>query len=127
MRIFYLVTGLLSLMLGFIGALIPLLPSFPFLLLSAYCFGRSSQKLHTWFVSTKLYKNNLESYVKGEGLKFDVKVRLVIMISLALFIGVMLMPNIFWFRVVLVVVWLAHLLYFKFGVETIKEKGSLEP
>lgn len=127
MRIFYLVTGLLSLMLGFIGALIPLLPSFPFLLLSAYCFGRSSQKLHTWFMSTKLYKNNLESYVKGEGLKFDVKVRLVIMISLALFIGVMLMPNIFWFRVVLVVVWFAHLLYFKFGVETIKEKGSLEP
>ncbi len=127
MRIFYLVTGLLSLMLGFIGALIPLLPSFPFLLLSAYCFGRSSQKLHTWFMSTKLYKNNLESYVKGEGLKFDVKVRLVIMISLALLIGFMLMPNIFWFRVVLVVVWFAHLLYFKFGVETIKEKGSLEP
>ena len=127
MRIFYLVTGLLSLMLGFIGTLIPLLPSFPFLLLSAYCFGRSSQKLHTWFMSTKLYKNNLESYVKGEGLKFDVKVRLVIMISLALLIGFMLMPNIFWFRVVLVVVWFAHLLYFKFGVETIKEKGSLEP
>lgn len=127
MRIFYLVAGLISLILGFIGALIPLLPSFPFLLFSAYCFGRSSHKLHSWFMSTKLYKNNLESYVKGEGLKYDVKVRLVIMISIALLIGVILMPNIFWFRVVLVVVWFAHLLYFKFGVETIKEKGSLEP
>lgn len=54
--------GCVSVGLGALGAVLPLLPAFPFLLLAAFCFGKSSERLHTWFVGTKLYKDNLESY-----------------------------------------------------------------
>ena len=45
--------------LGAVGAVVPLIPAFPFLLLAAVCFARSSEKLNNWFINTRLYKNNL--------------------------------------------------------------------
>lgn len=67
-KIVYTVVGIVGLGLGAVGAVLPLLPAFPFLMLAAYCFGRSSEKLDRWFKGTKLYKNNLETYVKGQGM-----------------------------------------------------------
>ena len=67
-KILYVVLGCIGAGLGALGAVLPLLPSFPFLLLAAFCFARSSERLNHWFTGTKLYKNNLESYVKGRGM-----------------------------------------------------------
>ena len=51
MRIFWLSLGLLSLGLGILGVALPLLPTVPFVLLSAFCFSRSSQRLHNWLIN----------------------------------------------------------------------------
>ena len=74
----YVVLGCIGLGLGALGAALPLLPSFPFLLLAAFCFARSSEKLHHWFVNTKLYKDNLESYVAGKGMTKKTKIRIML-------------------------------------------------
>ena len=58
--------GCVGLVLGAVGAVVPLLPAFPFLMLAAFCFAKSSERLHAWFTATKLYKKNLESYVAGQ-------------------------------------------------------------
>ena len=60
-KILYLSLGILGLGLGALGAVLPLLPAFPFLMLAAFCFGRISEKLDRWFKSTKLYQKNLET------------------------------------------------------------------
>lgn len=51
MRAFWLIGGGLALTLGAIGIVLPLLPTVPFLLLAAFCFARSSERLHDWLVS----------------------------------------------------------------------------
>lgn len=47
-RVFWLVTGLLAVVVGAIGAVVPLLPTTPFLLIAAFAFARSSKRLTRW-------------------------------------------------------------------------------
>ena len=65
-RIIYIVLGCIGLVLGAIGAALPLIPSFPFLMMAAFCFARSSERLDRWFKSTKLYEDNLKDFVSAE-------------------------------------------------------------
>lgn len=119
MKIFYLVLGCLGLALGALGAALPLLPAFPFLMLSAFCFARSSKRLNDWFLSTKLYKNNLESFVKGKGMTAKTKARIITIVTVTMAVGFLMMGRVPVGRVILAVVWVCHLLYFIFGVKTI--------
>ena len=80
-KLLYVILGCIGLALGAVGAVLPLLPAFPFLLLAAFCFAKSSEKLHRWFTGTKLYKNNLESYVKGQGMTWKTKIRIMITVT----------------------------------------------
>jgi uncharacterized membrane protein YbaN (DUF454 family) len=50
-KLLLMIAGWLSLLTGLIGIVLPLLPTTPFVLLSAYCFSRSSTRLHRWLTS----------------------------------------------------------------------------
>lgn len=115
----YVVLGCIGLGLGALGAALPLLPSFPFLLLAAFCFARSSEKLHHWFVNTKLYKDNLESYVAGKGMTKKTKIRIMATVTLLMSVGFIMMHAVPVGRIILGCVWACHVLYFTLGVKTI--------
>ena len=72
-RLIFLILGFLCLGLGCVGVALPILPTVPFFLVTVFCFANSSQKLHDWFVSTKLYKKHLESFVKKKGMTVQTK------------------------------------------------------
>lgn len=116
----YIVVGCIGVGIGAIGAVVPMLPSFPFLMLAAFCFARSSEKLNNWFINTKLYKNNLESYVQGRGMTWKTKIRIMLTVTLLMSVGFVMMSNAPVGRIVLVCVWLIHMIYFIFGVKTLK-------
>ena len=125
-RLAFLIVGLVSLGVGALGAALPLLPAFPFLLLSACCFGKSSERLHTWFIGTKLYKNNLESYVAGKGMTRKTKVKIMLMVTALMSVGFIMMHAVTAGRIVLVLVWVFHVVYFTFGVKTILPEAENE-
>ena len=114
----YITVGCIGLGLGAVGAVLPLLPAFPFLLLAAWAFARSSERLHTWFIHTKLYQDNLASYVAGEGMTRKVKIRVMTTVTLLMSIGFIMMHRVPVGRVVLAIVWAFHILYFLYGVKT---------
>lgn len=121
-KIWWMIVGFIGLGLGAAGAVLPLLPAFPFLLLAAISFGKSSERLHTWFIGTKLYKNNLESYVKGQGMTRKTKIKIMITVTLLMSIGFFMMfrKNLYIPCGILCGVWLFHIVYFSMGVKTIK-------
>ena len=106
-----------------------MLPAFPFLLLAAFSFGKSSQKLHAWFVGTKLYKNNLESYVKGQGMTRKTKIRVMITVTLLMAFGfwMMLRKDLYIPCAILGGVWVFHIVYFLLGVKTYRPEAQEEP
>lgn len=120
-KIAYIVVGCIGVVLGAVGAVIPMLPAFPFLLLAAYCFGKSSERLNQWFIHTKLYKNNLETYVQGKGMTMKTKVRIMATVTILMSIGFFMMHRVPVGRIILVVVWVCHIVYFLFGVKTLEE------
>ena len=123
-KILFIVLGCIGLGLGAVGAVVPLLPAFPFLLLAAYSFARSSERLHSWFINTKLYKNNLESYVKGRGMTKRTTVERCVTVTVLMTFGFVMMHQVPVGRIVLAAVWLFHIFYFAFGVKTLKEPAE---
>ena len=120
-QIIFLIIGCLSLALGCVGIVLPILPTVPFFLLTVFCFANSSQKLHDWFIGTQMYKNHLESFVQKKGMTVRTKATLLTSVTALMAVGFVLMlrKGIIVPCVILAVVWVCHLVYFLFGVKTI--------
>ena len=126
-RILYIILGCVGVGLGAVGAVVPMLPAFPFLMLAAFCIARSSEKLDCWFKGTKLYKDNLEDYVAGRGMTVKTKVRIMITVTLLMSVGFIMMglKGIVTGCIVLGCVWAFHIIYFIWGVKTIPAAEAL--
>ena len=118
----YLTLGLVGLALGAVGAVLPLLPAFPFLLLAAYGFGKSSARLDRWFKGTRLYRENLADLAAGRGLTRKAKIRIMVTVTILMAAGFIAMHAVAVGRIVLAFVWAGHIFYFLFGVRTLPEK-----
>ena len=120
-KILYMILGCAGAGLGAVGAVVPMLPTFPFLMLAAYCFARSSKKLDRWFRNTKLYKDNLADLTAGKGMTRKAKIRVMVTVTLLMGVGFMMMgaKGIVTGYAVLGCVWVLHLVYFIFGIKTI--------
>ena len=117
-RVLYVALGLFGLAMGAVGAVIPLLPAFPFLMLAAFSFARSDERLHIWFTNTKLYKNNLESFLQGRGMSRSAKARVMLTVTAVMALSFFLMRAIPWGQALLGIIWAGHILLFLFGIRT---------
>lgn len=110
--------GFVAFGLGFLGAILPLLPTTPFILLAGFCFARSSEKVNQWFKATKLYKLVFENYTKKRTMTLKAKLTLLLPLTVLLGISFALLASVPAMRVVIAVVWCAHIVYFGFVVKT---------
>ena len=95
--------GTITLILGIIGIFLPILPTTPFLLLSAAAYAKSSSKFYHWLLHNKILGSYIRNYKEGLGMPIKVKIFtlsfLWIMIIIALFL-----VQILWVQIVLVVI-----------------------
>ena len=120
LKIVWLILGLLCLALGTLGIVLPILPTVPFYMATVVCFAKSSRRLHRWFIGTELYKKNLESFVKQKAMTMKTECSVTGTVSILMLIGFLLMENVPAGRMVLVIVWAAHMYYFFVRVRTVK-------
>ncbi|MGM9602275.1 MAG: YbaN family protein [Faecousia sp.] len=121
----YIVIGCLGVGLGAVGAVVPMLPAVPFLMLAAFCFAKSSKKLHGWFTGTKLYQDNLADFAAGKGMTLAAKRRIMLTVTLLMAFGfvMMLRKSLYIPCAILACVWAVHVLYFAFGIKTLKAEA----
>ena len=121
-KVFWLIIGFICLVLGTIGVFLPVLPTVPFYLVTTFAFAKSSERLHNWFINTKLYKKNLESFVERKAMTLKTKLSILISVTLVMGFGFFMMARKgIWIPcIILGVVWLCHIGYFMFRVKTEK-------
>ncbi len=73
-RRIWIILGSLFLGLGILGALLPLLPTTPFLVLSAACYARGSERFYNWLLNNKWFGNYIRNYLEGKGIPWKSKV-----------------------------------------------------
>lgn len=123
-KLCYLMLGFLGLGLGALGAVLPLLPAFPFLLVAAYGFGKSSDRLDRWFKGTRLYRENLADLATGRGMTRRAKICIMVTVTLLMAAAFAAMHAVAVGRIVLAFVWVGHVLYILFGVKTLPEVSA---
>ncbi|CBW27223.1 putative membrane protein [Halobacteriovorax marinus SJ] len=74
--------GFISLLLGVLGIFLPLLPTTPLLILSAFCFSKGSEKLHSWLLSRPKIGGIIKDWEENKVIRPKAKLISAIMIIL---------------------------------------------
>ena len=110
--------GIIAFGLALVGVVLPVLPTTPLVLVAAFCFARSSERLDTWFKGTKLYRQVFESFVDRRAMTVRAKLTVLVPVTLLLALAAFFMRRMPVMLVVLAVVWIGHVVYFGFRVKT---------
>ena len=125
-QLVFLIIGCLSLALGCVGIVLPILPTVPFFLVTVFCFANSSQRLHDWFIHTTVYKKYIGSYFRRRGMTKKAKCLLIGTVTAIMVPGFILMDKVPVGRAIMLVVWVGHIFYFGFKVQTITQQEADE-
>ena len=120
-KAFFVALGCISLALGTIGIALPILPTVPFYLLTAFCFANSSERLHTWFTHTTVYKKYIGSYFRRRGMTRKAKALLIGTVTAIMLPGFILMDKVPVGRAIMAIVWVGHIVYFGFKVQAMAQ------
>lgn len=90
-------------------------------MMAAFCFARSSERVDRWFKGTKLYQENLKDFAAGKGMTARTKVRIMVTVTLLMTVALVTMggKGVVAGCVVLGFVWAFHMVYFIWFVKTI--------
>lgn len=116
MRIIFLFLGILSLVLGVVGVFLPVLPTTPFLLLSATLFLRSSQKLYDWLLSHPYLGEYIRNFKEHKAIPLRVKVVSVSLVWITLLYCALFVAREWWMSAMFIAIALGvsiHILHYK--------------
>lgn len=117
-KIIFIIIGLISLLIGSIGVILPIIPTTPFLLLSSVCFVRGSEKFEKWFKSSKIYKNHLESFVNNRAMTLRQKICILVFADIMIVFSLIILDSIY-IKLFLILAVIFKYYYFIFKIKTI--------
>jgi len=108
--------GSFFLIIGIIGIFIPILPTTPFLLLSAACYARGSEKFYNWLINNKWLGEYIKNYQKGRGIPLNIKILAISLLWITIVFSTIVVVSIYLIQIILIIIAIAvtiHILTIK--------------
>jgi uncharacterized membrane protein YbaN (DUF454 family) len=80
----WIIGGTASLVLGVLGIFLPILPTTPFLLLAAFCYGRGSKRFYDWLLYRSWFGGYIQKYQSGLGISPKIKASTIVLLWLTI-------------------------------------------
>lgn len=103
-RYLLITAGTISLVFGIIGILLPILPTTPFLLLSAACYARSSQRFYNWLMNNKWFGNYIKNYREGKGIPLKFKIFTISLLWITILFSIYFVVDTFLVELILIII-----------------------
>ena len=116
MKFILVILGILSLVLGILGIFLPVLPTTPFLLLSATLFLRSSKRLYDWLLAHPYLGEYIRNFKEYRAIPLRVKIVSVSMVWITLLYCAFFVAQVWWMGAVFIAIALGvsiHILRYK--------------
>lgn len=121
-KILYIFLGSISLGLGVLGIILPILPTTPFLLLSAYFYLKSSNQLYNWLINHRLFGKYIYNYVTYKAIPLKAKVSALILLWITILFSSYLIANTI-VTLILIAIAITVSIYL-ISLTTLKEEGK---
>jgi len=99
--------GSVALVVGLVGIVVPVLPTTPFLIVAAACYGRSSPRCYRWLVTNRVFGRHLQDYLRGRKVSWKVRAVTLFLLWAVISCTCFVFTKAFWLRALLLVVALA--------------------
>lgn len=99
--------GFISLILGIIGIVLPILPTTPFLLLASAAFAKSSKRFHKWLLNNKILGSYIRNYKEGKGMPLKIKGITLLLLWITITISILFLMDLFWIQILLICIAIA--------------------
>lgn len=119
-KLLFITLGIISMGVGMIGVVLPILPTTPFLILASVFFVKGSDSFDIWFRGTKIYKNYAEDFINERSMTLKRKVTLMLISDVMLLFPLVMIDNIYT-RLFIITVVIFKYYYFIFRIKTKKE------
>lgn len=100
----FVIAGTLSLFLGILGIPLPLLPTTPFLLLSAWCYAQSSRRFYFWLLNHRYFGEYIRDYREKGGVQKKVKISAIVLLWITISISAFFVISHWFVRLLLFVI-----------------------
>lgn len=125
----YITLGFISLGFGIFGIFIPILPTTPFLLLTAYLFAKSSPRFYNWLINNSIFGSYIRNYKEHNGMLLIHKILVIVLLWSVIITTIIYGVEEFWIRLTLAIVAIAittHILMIKTLKNEIYEESPIK-
>ena len=103
-KVLLIIAGTISLAIGIVGIVVPLLPTTPLLLLSAACYVRGSTKLYNWLLDSKHLGTYIRNYREKRAIPLRTKFGALCLLWVSIGYSALFVVSLWWVRMLLLLI-----------------------
>jgi len=103
-QILLITTGTFFVGVGIVGIFMPILPTTPFLLISAALYARSSKRFYNWLINNKIFGQYIKNYREGKRIPLRLKIITITLLWITIGCSAVFAVDIFWVRIMLIII-----------------------